>query len=728
MRKNLIFLFLVSLVIASSCKPVSTSNAVEWNGRTYDVEIIRDDFGVPHIYGKTDADAVFGLLFAQCEDDFRRVERNYVWASGRLAELEGEEAIFSDLRANLYMTEAEAEAAYETAPDWLKELCVAFADGINFYLNQHSEVEAQVIKTYEPWLTMYFFEGSIGGDIEQISTRRIQAFYEEQKALAYTEYGDGLVHPDPYEEPKGSNGIAVSGEMTESGNAMLLINPHTSFYFRPEVHVVSEEGLNAYGAVTWGQFFVYQGFNEKTGWIHTSTRVDFIDEFKEEVSETAAGFQYKYGEEQRDVQSQTIRLKYKEGEELKEKEFTFYRTHHGPITHQLDDYWVATKINWDPVNALIQSFSRTKLANYQEFRKMMDIRTNSSNNTVFADSEGNIAYFHGNFIPKRDPNLDYSMPVDGFDPATDWKGLHEVDETITILNPGTGWIQNCNSTPFTAAGDFSPKREDYPVYMAPDAENFRGIHAVSVLEKASDLTLDSFIKLAYDPTIPAFERLIPALVEAVEKQGGSEEVEQVLAVLKDWNFQTSKESVAMSLAHFYAMNYQSEFRNLNQLVEVESLPEFADPSYQKRMVEVLEFTVNKMNEDFRTWNTPWGEINRFQRLSGDIDLKYDDGQPYIPIGLASGRWGALASYGASTKEGTKRLYGSSGNSFVAVVEFGDRVKAKSMLAGGESGHPDSPHFLDQAQRYADANFKDVAYYREDVEARAEKKYVPGRRK
>lgn len=184
----------------------------------------------------------------------------------------------------------------------------------------------------------------------------------------------------------------------------------------------------------------------------------------------------------------------------------------------------------------------------------------------------------------------------------------------------------------------------------------------------------------------------------------------------------------MSLAHFYAMNYQSEFRNLNQLVELESLPEFADPSYQKRMVEVLDFTLNKMNEDFGTWNTPWGEINRFQRLSGDIDLKYDDNQPYIPIGLASGRWGALASYGASSKEGTKRLYGSSGNSFVAVVEFGDKVKAKSMLAGGESGHPDSPHFLDQAQRYADANFKDVAYYREDVEARAEEKYVPGSRK
>jgi acyl-homoserine lactone acylase PvdQ len=712
------FIGLISLITLFSCQN-STQNPElsRWEAQAERVEIVRDDFGVPHIYGKSDADAVFGLLYAQCEDDFRRVERNYVWAIGRLAELEGEEAIYSDLRANLYMTESEAKAAYETAPDWLKELCIAFADGVNYYLHTHPEANPQVITHYEPWMPMFFFEGSIGGDIESISTRGIEAFYEANEAVAFAEE-DLLV------EPQGSNGIAIAPELSESGNAMLLINPHTSFYFRPEVHVVSEEGLNVYGAVTWGQFFVYQGFNEKTGFIHTSTFVDFKDEFEEEIVETAGKFQYKYGEELRDVEQQTVVLKYKEGAELKEKEFTFYRTHHGPITHKNGDKWVATKINWDPVNALSQSYTRTKLKNYAEFKDMMNIRTNSSNNTVFADAEGNIAYFHGNFIPKRNPEFDFAKPVDGSNPATDWQGLHTVNESILILNPENGWIQNCNSTPFTAAAEFSPKKEDYPAYMAPDAENFRGVHAIKVLKEVKQLNLDSFLQLAYDPYLPAFEYLMPELIAALEKSGKSEQ-KDVLELLKAWDYRTSKESIAMSVAHFYGENYQREFRSMNRFIN--PMPNAKVPSTAE-LVAVFEKTIAQMNADFGTWNTPWSEINRFQRLSGDIELKYDDNSPYVPVGLASGNWGALAAYGAKTYEGTKRLYGYRGNSFVAVVEFGEKVKAKTILAGGQSADPNSPHFFDQAQRYADVEFKEVAFYKEDVEKREKERYRPGQRK
>jgi acyl-homoserine lactone acylase PvdQ len=711
------FMFLVLM----ACQSPKSEEIIRWEAQAERVEILRDDFGVPHIYGKTDADAVFGLLFAQCEDDFRRVERNYIWATGRLAELEGEEAIYSDLRANLYMTEAEAKAAYEKSPDWLKALCVAFADGINYYLHTHPEVQPKVITRYEPWFPMYFSEGSIGGDIERISEAGIKAFYEGNQPMAFS----GETASEVLDEPKGSNGIAVSGKLTQSGNAMLLINPHTSFYFRPEVHVVSEEGLNAYGAVTWGQFFVYQGFNEKTGWIHTSTFVDFIDEFEEIVSKSETGFEYVYGDEIKRVESQEIVLKYLEGDSTKQKTFTIHRTHHGPVTHKTGDKWVATKINWDPVNALIQSYTRTKLSNHAEFKKMMDIRTNSSNNTVFADSEGNIAYFHGNFIPKRNPQFDFSQPVDGSDPETDWQGLHTVDESIMLLNPATGWIQNCNSTPFTAAGDLSPKKEDYPAYMAPDQENFRGIHAVKVLKEAKNLTLDSFLELAYDPYLPAFEYLIPELVQAFDQSGkGKGALKDVLEVLKAWDFKTSKESIAMSIAHFYGENYQKKFKSLNRFINPGI--DYKIPSNEEILM-VLDQTIKQMEEDFGTWNTAWGEINRFQRLSGEIDLQYDDAAPYVPIGLASGNWGGLAAYGARTFEGTKRLYGYRGNSFVAVVEFGEKVKAKSILAGGQSSDPSSAHFTDQVQRYADSNFKEVAFYREDVEKRLQEKYNPGRR-
>lgn len=709
------------LLLAIACQAPKSDDLTRWKSQAAQVEILRDDFGVPHIYGKTDADAVFGLLFAQCEDDFRRVERNYIWATGRLAELEGEEAIYSDLRANLYMTEDEAKAAYEKSPDWLKDLCVAFADGINYYLYTHPEVKPQVITRYEPWFPMYFSEGSIGGDIERISEAGIKAFYEGNQPLAFL----GETSSDILEEPKGSNGIAVSGKLTQSGNSMLLINPHTSFYFRPEVHVVSEEGLNAYGAVTWGQFFVYQGFNEKTGWIHTSTFVDFIDEFEEKVTESEGKFQYAYGTEMRPLDSLEIILKYQNGDSLKQKTFQIYRTHHGPITHKTGEKWVATKINWDPVNALIQSYTRTKLNNHAEFKKMMDIRTNSSNNTVFADSEGNIAYFHGNFIPKRNLQFDFSKPVDGSNPETDWQGLHTVDESIMLLNPATGWIQNCNSTPFTAAGDQSPKKEFYPAYMAPDQENFRGIHAVRVLKEVNNLTLDSFLDMAYDPYLPAFEYLIPELVQAFEQSGkGKGTLKDVLEVLRAWDFRTSKESIAMSIAHFYGENYQKKFKSMNRFIN--PAIDYKIPSNEEILM-VLEQTIMQMEEDFGTWNTAWGEINRFQRLSGEIDLQYDDAAPYVQIGLASGNWGALAAYGARTFEGTKRLYGYRGNSFVAVVEFGEKVKARSILAGGQSSDPSSAHFTDQVQRYADANFKDVAFYREDVEKNLQEKYIPGKR-
>ncbi|MCM0041287.1 MAG: acylase [Algoriphagus sp.] len=693
-----------------------------WEAQANKVEIIRDDFGVPHIYGSRDADVVFGLLYAQCEDDFRRVERNYLWALGRLSELEGEKELYSDLRAQLYMTTEEAKEAYQQAPEWLKELCVAFADGINYYLHTHPEVRPLVITHYEPWMPLFFFEGSIGGDIERISTARLKAFYEPGTVqLSVRRQQEQFLA----EEPKGSNGIAIAPSLSESGKAMLLINPHTSFYFRPEVHVVSEEGLNAYGAVTWGQFFVYQGFNEKTGWIHTSNFVDFFDEFVEEVSVESGKFSYRYGNETRPVETHQISLRYKEGDQLKEKEFTIYRTHHGPITHLEQGKWVATKINWNPIQALIQSYTRTKLANYAEFKEMMNLRTNSSNSTVFADSEGNIGYFHGNFIPKRNPKFDFSNSVDGSDPATDWQGLHTVDESIRILNPGTGWIQNCNSTPFTAAGEFSPKKDNYPSYMAPDQENFRGIHASKLLkEQTKKLNLDTFLELAYDPYLPAFSFLIPELLGSISNTVPARYA-PAMELLRNWDYRTSKGSVAMSIAHFYGENYQRRFRSLSRFAEPDPNAKIPTPA---ELQAVFIQTLEQMNTDFGTWNTPWGEINRFQRLSGDIAAGFDDSKPYIPIGLASGNWGALAAYGARATENTKRLYGYRGNSFVAVVEFGEKVRAKSILAGGQQADPNSPHFFDQAQRYADAHFKEVPFYREDVEKRKVRSYRPGEKK
>ncbi|GGD52730.1 acylase [Muriicola marianensis] len=727
-KYSVLTVILLLTCLVYSCGRVRELSELErWTTHAENTTIIRDNFGVPHIYGKTDADAVFGLLYAQCEDDFNRVEQNYIWATGRLAEVEGEDALYSDLRARMFMSQEEAEAMYDNAPEWLRELCLAFADGINYYLHTHPEVEPKLLTRFEPWMPMYFSEGSIGGDIERISTRKLQAMYE--KGIEFPKSVEMEIEKKEEElEPQGSNGIAISGNLTQSGNAMLLINPHTSFYFRGEVHAVSEEGLNAYGAVTWGQFFIYQGFNEKTGWMHTSTYTDVIDEFVETVVELDGELFYQYGEELRPVEVSEVKLKYRDGDKIREKTLPYYRTHHGPVTHMEGDRVVATAMMWDPVKALEQSYIRTKQSGYEGFRKMMDIRTNSSNNTVYADAEGNIAYFHGNFIPVRDTLFDYTQPVEGKDPATDWKGLHTVDENILLLNPPNGWIQNCNSTPYTAALEYSPKREDYPRYMSLDRENFRGIHAIELLRDRSGYTLDSLIKLAYDPYLPAFEALIPGLFEAADKTRGLDtETKEAIDMLRQWDFKTSKESVAMTLAHFYGTAYGREGSRPYPMSDMEAMSYFGSESPPEERLRIFKGVLERLNADFGTWKMPWGEVNRYQRLNGDIRQPFDDDQPSIPIGFASGRWGALAAYGARYDNDTKKIYGTRGNSFVAVVEFGDKVKAKSILAGGQSGDPASPHFDDQAQMYADSEFKDVLYYKEDVLKNSESTYHPGER-
>jgi len=712
--------FLLLLII--SCSSPDSQNVTElarWENQAKNVTVIRDNWGIPHIYGKTDADAVFGLLYTQCEDDFKRVEMNYINAIGRLAETEGESEIYRDLRMKLFIFPEEMKAEYEKSPEWLKKLMNAFADGVNYYLYKNPQVEPKVIKRFEPWMALTFSEGSIGGDIERVNLRRLEGFYGNgPKEMALVEE----IVLD--EEPRGSNGFSIAPKNTVNGNALFLINPHTSFFFRSEVHMVSEEGLNAYGAVTWGQFFIYQGFNEKAGWMHTSSRADCIDEYLETISKKEDGFYYKYGNEERPLKATKLTLPYKMETGLNQKEFTVFHSHHGPIIREQDGKWVSIKLMQEPVKALTQSYLRTKATGHESFYKTMEIRTNSSNNTVYADADGNIAYYHGNYIPKRNTKFDWTKPLDGSNSETEWQGLHTVDEIITILNPPNGWIQNCNATPFSAAGEHSPKKEDYPSYMAPESESSRGIHAVRVLKNKTDFTLKKLIDAAYDSYLTGFENLMPALIKAYDEVGSTNpKVREAIKLLRDWDLRFSEESIPTSLAIFWGAEMQRLGRSQNNRRSGSN----ANSTTASQRLEGLANAIEKLEKDFGTWKTAWGEINRFQRINGDIVQPFNDDKPSLPVGFASGRWGSLASFGARTYPGTKRMYGTSGNSFVAVVEFGDKVIAKSIVNGGQSSDPNSPHFDDQALMYTKGQFKDVLFYKEDIEKNAEETYHPGER-
>lgn len=706
-------------------QPFSKQEISRWQQQAARVTIIRDKWGIPHIYGKTDADCVFGLLYAQCEDDFKRVENNYIDILGRNAEVKGESYLYNDLYTKLLIDSAGAVADYKKAPVWLKNLLQAFADGVNYYIYKHPDVHPALLQRFEPWYQLLWTDGSIAAiQSGGLTIEELKNFYSGNPQPIAT-----IAKTWENEEPAtGSNGFALAPAHTASGNSILYINPHVTFYFRPEVHVVSEQGLNAYGAVTWGQLFVYQGFNEHCGWMHTSGYSDVADLYAEQVTRKNGQLYYQFNNALQSVKQQAITIKYKEGTILKSKTINTFVTLHGPVMGQRDDKWLSVKAQNRSMSSLIQSWNRTKADGFESFKKNMELLSNASNNTVFADDKSNIAYWHGNFIPKRDTSFNWNKPVDGTISATDWKGLHTLEETIHLYNPASGWIQNCNSTPFTSSGASSPVKTNYPAYMATEGENFRGITAARLLSKANHFTIDSMIAMAYNPYLSVFDELAPALTKAFATINREDTLYSKLAtpiaVIAGWNKQARDTSIATTLAIEWAQKLQPVINQVPGTDFVNKVHVYAQTASASEVIHIFNNAVNDLIRRFGSWQITWGAINRYQRLTGNLQETYDDAKPSLPVGMAASVWGCIPSFVSRYAEGAQKRYGYNGNSFICAVEFGKTVKAKSLLAGGESGNPNSPHFNDQAEMYTKGIFKDVLFYKEDVLKHAEKTYHP----
>ncbi|MGH7522966.1 MAG: penicillin acylase family protein [Gemmatimonadales bacterium] len=714
---RLVLLFPAAIVVTASAQ--APADLARWQQEAARTTIVRDDWGIAHVHGKSDADAVFGMIYAQAEDDFNRIETNYLTSLGRMAEAEGESRLWQDVRMRLIIDPDTLRAEYASSPAWLKALMDAWADGLNFYLLRHPAVHPRVLTHWEPWMALSFSEGSIGGDIEKVNLNRLQAFYGAATTAPATTGGD---ENEADVEPRGSNGMVISPANTTGHHALLLINPHTSFFFRSELQMASDQGLDAYGAVTWGQFFVYQGFNAHAGWMHTSSGVDATDEFLETIVYKAGRKYYRVGNDERPVISWDVTLRYKTDQGFAERKFTLYRTEHGPIVRDDNGKWVAFALMQSPVKALTQSYTRTKATDYKSFLATMQLHTNSSNNTLFADKDGDIAYFHGNYIPRRDTSFDWTRPVDGSNPATEYHGLLSVDETPHLLNPASGWIYNSNDAPWQASGPSSPKKEDYPRYVETGGESARGHHAVMVLQNRKDFTLDGLRDAAFDSYQTWFEKPIPALIAAWDAAPAGDTLKtrvlDQVALLHTWDLRWSASSIPTSLAIFWGEALQRSGGRRGR-------GSAAAAPTGEQMLQALAAASDRLTADFGSWKTPWGEINRFQRINDDITATFTDAGPSIPVMFSSATWGSLASFGARPYPGTRKWYGTSGNSFVAVVEFGDSVRAKAVTAGGESGDPRSPHFNDQAMRYATGNLRPVYYYPAQLKGHTEREYHPG---
>jgi acyl-homoserine lactone acylase PvdQ len=720
---------LLLIPFLSFSQPFSQQEISRYKAQAQQVTIIRDTWGVPHIYGKTDADAVFGLLYAQCEENFFKVEENNLEMMGRLSEVYGESQLYNDLQMKLIYDTAAAIADYKRSPQWLQKLMNAAADGVNYYLYEHPEVKPLVLTHFEPWFTLLRTNGSISATQNGgITTQDMKNLYpSKNNSTSYLEKNLPFYEVDP----TGSNGFAVAPSKTVSKNSILYINPHVTFYYRTEVQMASDEGLNVYGAATWGTFFVFQGFNQYCGWMHTSGMTDVADLFIEQTVESNGSLLTKYDNKMLPVTTKPISIRYKKDNEYGEQQFTAYYSHHGPVMGSRNGKWLSLRENNRSLNALMQSWLRTKAKGFEEFKQVMKLRSNTSDNTVFADNKGNIAYWHGNFVPVRSKKFDYSVPVDGSISETDWNGISELDDIVHVYNPATGFIQNCNSTPFTVSGNSSPKKENYPAYMAPDGENFRGLNAARLLSTAKNLTIDKMIsEVGYNHYLTAFDYLIPALLKDYAALSSADLLRKNLSEAIDSLRKWDKSSFASSIATTVAIEFAYRF-----LQKAPASPNPYDASNavgqllatlkktsSTERLNLLAETLTDLERRFGTWKTLWGNVNRYQRPA---DGKFDDGKPSWPVGLAAATFGSLPSFASRRLPGLDKRYGVSGNSFVACVEFGKRIRAKSIITGGQSFDPSSKHYTDQAEGYIDGKFKEVWFYKEDVLKHVESQYHPG---
>ncbi len=489
--------------------------------------------------------------------------------------------------------------------------------------------------------------------------------------------------------------------------------------------------MNAYGAVTWGQFFVFQGFNENCGWMHTSSMADASDLYEEKITRKDDAYFYEYDGQSKPVIKKQVNISYLENGNLSSSSITTYATHHGPVMGMRNDIWLALKAQNRSLQGLIQSWQRTKAKNLDQFKETMQMKSNGSTNTLYADNDGNIAYWHGNFIPKRDSALDVTMPLDGSNSKTDWQGPHDLNELVHVLNPKAGWLQNCNSSPFSASGFRSISNAGYRPYMAPESENFRSLYAIKKLSNANNLTLEKLAEIGYERYLSAFDTLLPSLFKDYHALPANDSyrssLKEVIDSLRNWDRTSATASASTTIAIFWAYNILSTAQPgipanvFNDHVKMVSW--YINHLSPEQKLKALQDVVSGLEQSVGTWKVRWGDINRFQRIGSGVAQGFDSKTNSLPVGLGPAFLGSLPSYETSWHEG--KMYGFAGNSFVAVVEFGKRINAKTLSTSGQSFDPNSKHFFDQAQMYIDGKFKDVFFYKEDVQKNAERTYHPG---
>jgi acyl-homoserine-lactone acylase len=673
------------------------------------VTIYRDVYGVPHVFGRTDAATVFGFAYAQAEDNFWRLEDNYISAIGRDSELHGEPTVNKDRLNHALQIPQLARAEYSRLDPHTRSLCDAFVAGLNYYLQRHPETKPRLITKFEPWHPLAFirynyYQNGFVFD-RSLSFPNIQTA-ENQREL---------------NENQGSNGWVISPSKSATGHAMLFINPHLPFFGSGQVyegHVHSEEGWNFTGYTRFGFPFPYVGHNENGGWVSTDNAADLTDVYVETFDDPQRPLAYRYGKGYRLATEREEEILVKTPGGMETRRFKMRKTHHGPIIGARDGKSLAIRMaKFEGDGWLREWYLMTKAKSLAELKRAIRPLNMLFGNVMYADRQGNTFYLYNSAIPRRDPRFDWSKPVDGSDPATEWRGYHSIDELPQLTNPKTGWMQNCNTTPFLLTSEGNPDPKNFPSYMVQESDNLRGEISRRILSQNKKFTFEEWRKAAFDTTVLGADKHLPNMLVALKKrldEANGQEKQDLRAAydeLAKWDHRSATESVAMTLFSFW-----------RGLIEDGKLTD--DNVQAEAFADVLQI----LKRDFGTWRIAWGEINRLQRRDESKGDSFQDDRPSVPIPGFSGGNGGVFTFYAAPARGQKKRYGVAGGTYISVVEFAPKVRALSVHVFGSSGNPESRHFMDQSQLYARGEFKPAWLTLADIKANLERAYHPGEEK
>lgn len=694
------------------------------------VTIYRDTYGVPHVYGATDEAVVFGLMYAQAEDNFSQIEEDYLRLLGHASEVHGEEALPDDLvRHALGVCEA-ARAKYRRAGAKIRSLSRAAALGLNYFLANNPRCRPRLLTTFRPW---YFFARQ-PGDAALLKRAGVTA---EEFLQTVRPAAGGLREPASLPVPRvaeparpttgdtdGSNIWALAPRRSSTGHALLMINPHTPFFGgfqRYEAHLHSEEGLRVAGFAILGTPYIRSGHNGYVAWGHTNNNSNFFDLYEESFDCPEEPLAYRHGAGYRQAVEWTARLRVKTEGRVATRRFVLRKTHHGPVIGGGGGKFLTLKVAAAESDEFEQRYEMCRSRTLTEFRAALSRATLVGANTMYADRAGNIYYLHGNAVPRRAPQFDWRRPVDGADPATEWQGYHSIDELPQVLNPASGWMQNCNSDFFLTTEGPGVAEATHPPYMVagpdtPRAKMSRRVLAAKPLWSAEELTRAAFSRYVLEA-----ETLIPQLCAAWAENGATRpesHAADAVELLRSWDCVSTLDSTAMTLFTFWFQRlYPARLKD----------PDFAVYEGVAGMVLALEDAVGELLEGFGRWRVEWGEINRLQRPDSGVS-GFSDERPSVPVPGGWGTAGLLFTFYAPGRPNTRRRYGVSGSSFLSVVELGRRVNASSVVPFGQSADPQSPHFFDQARLYARGELKPAWFQLSEVKANLAAAYHPGETK